>query len=236
MSGSGRSARNGPALGRQASERQFERYLQGPADLVWEVLLPGHERQDREVKFHAYEGAGVDHYWIIDPEAETVDFFHLIRGQYGRESPEDDGRCRSAGIPGLAFVPNLLWRESISSDAKVFEVEASLPPDWSRQAQKGIGWDDVPFVPRPQLESRLLHFEQFASWCPRAKFEGDGQRTTIESQRGTRNVLGMLLRGFGLAETVTLFAAPGTFFRFRPSRPHLPGLAGFIPVTRARLS
>lgn len=35
--------------------------------------------------------------------------------------------------------------------------------------------------------------------------EGDGVRTTIGGQRGTRNVLGMLLRTFGLTEAVTVF-------------------------------
>lgn len=195
---------DGSLIGRQATERLFERYLNGPADLVWEILLPGHERQDREVKRHAYQAGGVPHYWIIDPAARTIDLLRLRDGQYRTESVDADGRYRPAAVPGLALLPERLWQESLPHEESVFQVEAALPGGWSYKAQDGIDWEDVPFVPAPELEPRTLLFEEFASWCPRAKFEGDGQRTIIGGHRGTRNVLGMLLRTFGLAEVVTL--------------------------------
>jgi predicted nucleotidyltransferase len=196
---------DGFLVGRQATERLFRRYLRGPADLVWEVLLPGHERQDRDVKRLAFEAGEVPHYWIIDPEKQTIDFLHLINGKYHCDAPDEDGRYRPAFVPGLALVPHRLWHKSFSKDADVFEVEKALPSGWSYAAQDdGIEWDDVPFVPGPSLQPSPLSFDEFVSWCPRAKFEGDGDRTIIDGRLGTRNVIGMLLRTFGLTETVAL--------------------------------
>jgi hypothetical protein len=196
---------DGYLIGRQATERLFERYLRGPADIVWEVLLPGRERQDREVKFHAYQAGGVPHYWIIDPETRTVDYFRLHAGRYRRETVDADGRYRPAAVPGLAFVPARLWEETRTAyESRVFDVESALPGDWSYKPQAGIDWDDVPFVPRPALAPSPVRFEEFGSWCPRAKFESSGDRPSIGGHRGTRNVLGMLLRTSGLVETVRL--------------------------------
>ncbi len=191
-------------IGRQATERLFERYLNGPADLACEVLLPGHERQDREVKRRAYEAGGVPHYWLVDSQARAVQCLRLAGGRYRQEAPGSDGAYRPAAVPGLAFWPERLWQGTSDREAGVLAVEAALSSGWSYKAQEGIGWDDVPFVPKPDLRPKPLLFEEFASWCPRAKFEGDGQRTLIGGRLGTRNVLGMLLRTFGLAEAVSL--------------------------------
>ncbi len=98
-----------------------------------------------------------------------------------------------------------------------------MPRGWTYKAQEGIRWDDVAFDAKPNLEPVPLTFEEFASWCPRAKFEGIDDRTTIGGHLGTRNVLGMLLRTFGLYETVSL-AHPRTW------------VAGLAQAEQARLT
>ena len=196
---------DGHLIGRQATERLFERYLHGPADLVIEVLLPGRDEQDRVVKRGFYEAGGVPEYWLVDPEAQTIDFLQLEGGGYRPQALAADGRYRPTSVPGLALVPDRLWQDSLPWDVSVFDVEIPLPGNWSYKEQKGIRWDEIPFVPQPALQPLAIAFEEFASWCPRAKMEGDGVRTTIGGQRGTRNVLGMLLRTFGLTEAVTVF-------------------------------
>jgi Uma2 family endonuclease len=193
-------------IGRQAaSERLCSRHLTGPADLVIEVLLPGHERQDREVKARIYEASSVPDFWVIDPERQAVDFLRLQEGRYVPASPSRDGRYRPASIPGLALVVERLWGSSIRSDeAPVFEVEKALPAGWSFQEQRGIAWDDWPFDPRPGLNPLRITFDELISWCPRARFEYPRDRTIIDSYMGTRNVLGMLTRTLGLIDTVRL--------------------------------
>jgi Uma2 family endonuclease len=41
-------------------------------DWVCEVLSPSNARRDRVVKFDVYHRSGVPHYWIVDPEEETL--------------------------------------------------------------------------------------------------------------------------------------------------------------------
>ncbi len=47
--------------------------LQGAPDLVVEILSPGTRSKDLELKRKAYARFGVQEYWIVDPEADTVE-------------------------------------------------------------------------------------------------------------------------------------------------------------------
>jgi Uma2 family endonuclease len=46
-------------------------------DLIVEVISESTERNDRGVKFDDYAAHGVREYWIIDPDAETLEQYHL---------------------------------------------------------------------------------------------------------------------------------------------------------------
>jgi Uma2 family endonuclease len=52
-----------------------ERNVQGPPDLVVEVLSRSTSRLDRGRKLGLYDRAGVGEYWLVDPDAETVTVF-----------------------------------------------------------------------------------------------------------------------------------------------------------------
>ncbi len=49
-----------------------DKYINGPPDLIIEVLSPSTRRKDMFTKLHKYEEAGVREYWIVDPNKEKI--------------------------------------------------------------------------------------------------------------------------------------------------------------------
>jgi Uma2 family endonuclease len=68
-------------VSREHADRVGEQFY-GPPDLVMEVLSAGTWRTDRLEKLVEYAQAGVMEYWIVDPEAKTVEVFVLREGAY----------------------------------------------------------------------------------------------------------------------------------------------------------
>lgn len=51
----------------------------GVPDLAVEILSEGTEKRDRDIKREEYAQAGIPEYWIIDPDAKTVELLRLNR-------------------------------------------------------------------------------------------------------------------------------------------------------------
>jgi Uma2 family endonuclease len=201
-------------IGPERLNRLHEYYLDGPADVVIEILLPGHEAQDAVDKRHIYAAGDVPEYWIVNPVSQTIDFLRLIDGDYQAQPPDANGRYRSASIPGLACVSARLWaylsnpkdrRSSLWSGA--FEIDPSAHAGKPRARSSDMdayGWDRPPFAPQLSLCPTPITFEQYIAWCPEAKFECIDGQPLIGGWLGTRNVLGLLLMTFGLEAAMTV--------------------------------
>lgn len=50
-----------------------EKFIQGPPDLVIEVLSPSTREKDLEIKRKLYSRYGVREYWIVDPEGKRIE-------------------------------------------------------------------------------------------------------------------------------------------------------------------
>jgi Uma2 family endonuclease len=56
--------------------------VMGPVDLAMEVISAGSRRRDRIDKKDLYEQHGIKEYWVVDPEAQTVEVYFLDAQQY----------------------------------------------------------------------------------------------------------------------------------------------------------
>lgn len=61
-----------------------EQDIQGPPDLVVEILSNSTRKTDEVVKRKLYERYGVREYWIVDPELKTVKIYRLTDQGYVR--------------------------------------------------------------------------------------------------------------------------------------------------------
>ncbi len=53
------------------------RGIEGPPDMVAEILSPGSRRKDKVIKLRTYARFGVREYWIVDTEALTMEQYRL---------------------------------------------------------------------------------------------------------------------------------------------------------------
>jgi Uma2 family endonuclease len=86
------------------------RGIEGPPTLVVEVLSPSTAQIDRSVKFQLYARHDVPYYWIVDPDARSIEAYILTGGVYQLAA-------RLIGVepvslppfPDLTLVPASLW-------------------------------------------------------------------------------------------------------------------------------
>lgn len=90
-----------------------ENHLDGPADLVIEIVSAESRLRDRGEKLAEYEIAGVREYWLIDPEEKRADFYVLgDDGRYDRRRPQR-GRYFSEVLTGFELSVDWLWAEPL---------------------------------------------------------------------------------------------------------------------------
>jgi len=83
-----------------------EKNVQGAPDLVVEILSEGTRRRDEIVKRDLYARCGVEEYWIVDPELETVKVYRREGGERYRRTAElareNDDTLTSPLLPDFA--------------------------------------------------------------------------------------------------------------------------------------
>ena len=82
----------------------------GAPDLVVEILSPSSPRADWVDKKAAYLAAGVPHYWVIDPQGQTLTAFRLMEGEYRLEGRfEGNASFKPEGFLGLTVDLAGVW-------------------------------------------------------------------------------------------------------------------------------
>jgi Uma2 family endonuclease len=105
-------------ISRAHLSRLTEDRLDGPADLVVEIISDDSVTRDRVDKFDEYEAARIPEYWIIDPRPtrQRANFYQLDeRGQYQAVPVGADGLYHSKILSGFWLRADWLWAEELPS-------------------------------------------------------------------------------------------------------------------------
>lgn len=96
-------------------DRLKSTFVDGPADLVVEVISPESAKRDRGAKFKEYSAAGIPEYWLIDPLVEEAEFYQLDASgrRYQRIAPDADGAYHSLALPGFWLRVGWLWEQPL---------------------------------------------------------------------------------------------------------------------------
>jgi Uma2 family endonuclease len=108
-------------------ERITSTYLNGPADIVVEVVSPESVERDYGTKFQEYEIGGVQEYWLIDPERRIADIYELgADGVYHRRALDTDDRLTSGVLPQFKLNPALLWTDPKPTTGQTLRLVADM--------------------------------------------------------------------------------------------------------------
>ncbi len=79
-----------------------ERGCLGAPDLIIEILSPGNTKKEMKNKFRLYEEAGVQEYWLVEPNDKAV-FVYTLQGEeyIGLRPQTDEDRVVSRLFPEL---------------------------------------------------------------------------------------------------------------------------------------
>ena len=119
-------------------DRLRRTYLDGPGDLVVEIISPESIGRDRGDKFFEYEESGIPEFWLLDPQTRRAEFYQLdTAGRYRPIQPVD-GVYRSAAIPGFWLREEWLWQEPLPLPLKLLAEIAGLDASFAEKFEQAI--------------------------------------------------------------------------------------------------
>ncbi|MGH7898131.1 MAG: Uma2 family endonuclease [Candidatus Binatia bacterium] len=87
-----------------------ERAVEGPPDLVVEIVSPSSSRKDRTTKAMLYARFGIENFWIVDPDERTFEIWQLAGGSYRRVARGiDEAAIEPNLFPGLVISLRQIW-------------------------------------------------------------------------------------------------------------------------------
>lgn len=87
--------------------------FEGAPNLIVEVVSDDSVERDWRDKYFEYEAAGVDEYWIVDPQYQRIAPYSLGADRAYRPIAEQDGRFSSTAVPGFYLRAEWLWTEPL---------------------------------------------------------------------------------------------------------------------------
>ena len=114
-------------------------YLDGPADLVIEIISPESIGRDRGDKFYEYAAGGVPEYWLIDPVAQRAEFYRLHKGYYQHNFSGEAGRYEALTLPGFWLNIEWLWQDPLPSPFRILADIVGMDTDIVEAFERALG-------------------------------------------------------------------------------------------------
>jgi Uma2 family endonuclease len=83
--------------------------VDGPPDLVVEILSPSNTQKLMFLKFESYLNAGVREYWVLDPEEKKAQVHVLQNGRYISSAYKKDALIQASVLPPFSLDLAALW-------------------------------------------------------------------------------------------------------------------------------
>jgi len=118
-------------IGPERASRLTEKWVEGGADLVVELISDDSVRRDRVEKLVEYAAVGIPEYWVFDTRKgmERADFYQLgPSGTYQAQPLDAAGRYHSRVLPGFWLDPSWLWQSPLPDPSRLMADIA--PDDW----------------------------------------------------------------------------------------------------------
>ena len=89
-----------------------QKNIQGAPDIAIEILSEGTRRRDLVVKRRLYEQFGVDEYWIVDPEIDSIHIYRRRGNVFERAADLETGDTMTSPLlPGFALPVKKVFAE-----------------------------------------------------------------------------------------------------------------------------
>ena len=84
--------------------------VNGPPELAVEIVSPSTSKKELFLKFMAYLDAGVQEYWVIEPEQRLVQVHIYDNGHFISSSYKAEDTVPSTVLPGFSVELKTLWQ------------------------------------------------------------------------------------------------------------------------------
>jgi Uma2 family endonuclease len=84
--------------------------IEGPPDLVVEIISPSTARYDEGSKRKVYERAGVQEFWLVRPELREIVKYSLASSQTAGTSHSGKSKLRSTVLSGFQLSVSALFK------------------------------------------------------------------------------------------------------------------------------
>lgn len=107
----------------------LDSHIEGPPDLVVEVISPSSVRHDRIRKLRLYAEHGVREYWLVQPYPAMIEVLELAGEHYRVAGAYTDAETlRSPTFTGLEIDLSTVFTLPVPVEKQIDEVRESAPP------------------------------------------------------------------------------------------------------------